>query len=105
MKKFFKAIWRLIVGLLTDKGLENGDSVRKLSLGRIAFLVLFALSISMWAGNKDIPQNMMVTMGALLTYVFGTKVTTGFFPGSNTTVNIGTSNPYNPQNPEDEHGD
>lgn len=84
MKKLFKLLkagivqsWFMILDLLTDKAQENGN-VRKISLGRCCFLILFVVAINIWLGGADIAANMLIVMGSLLTYVFGSKVTEGW---------------------------
>jgi hypothetical protein len=71
--KFFSECGRLIVDLLTDRAKENGN-VRKISLGRVCFLILFVVSIHIWLGGADIATNMLIVLTSLLGYVFGNQI-------------------------------
>ena len=84
--KFFTSIGCMILDLLTDRVKENGN-VRKISLGRVCFLILFVASVSIWLSGTDIAANMLVVLSTLLAYVFGSKVTEAItaLKGGNTT--------------------
>lgn len=84
MKKLFSILirgiqetWYMLIDLLTDKA-DDGSGSRKISLGRCCFLVLFFVSLKIWLGGADIAANMLIVLGSLLTYVFGTKITEGW---------------------------
>lgn len=107
ISSFIKTTWFLFVDLLTDRPQIEGG-VRKISLGRVCFLILFGLSISIWMGGADIAANMLIVLASLLTYVFGSQIT-GTFKALRGINNEPTGRPETPSGvvvvePE-EHGD
>ncbi len=79
LKKGLIQFWFMLVDLLTDRP-QGNETTRKISLGRCCFLVLFIASLSVWLAGADIAANMLIVMGSLLTYVFGSKITDGWAP-------------------------
>jgi len=65
-----KSIIKQILGIL-----YQDSDMTKLSIGRITFIVLLIVAIMIWLKGNDIQPNMMLTLSAILTYVFGSKVT------------------------------
>ena len=78
MFKFINDIYTTIKNVVYDiitEEKQNGNG-RKVSIGRIAFIVVLIASLHIWLTSVpmvDVPPNMFLTLTALLTYVLGTK--------------------------------
>lgn len=68
VKKAFFAVYSLI---------QEPDGSKMLSLGRVAFITLFASAMYVWMKlGSDIPSTMENILIAVMVYVLGGKVTT-----------------------------
>jgi hypothetical protein len=68
MKKILLSIWNPIISLIKDN-----PSDKKLSMGRISWIVMLTCDLFIWFGGNDVPQGMLTVTVFLLLYVTGTK--------------------------------
>lgn len=61
---------KLGFSLFTEPGI---DGLRKISLGRLAFTIIFLHSCVLWSMGTDILQGELSTLWILLGYVAGSK--------------------------------
>jgi hypothetical protein len=75
--KIFTITKNIIYDLVTER--QNGNE-RKISIGRVAFITILLVAIKIWLGVPlvDIPNNLFLTLSALLAYVLGTKAISGW---------------------------
>jgi hypothetical protein len=70
------ALKHLAVSLFTESVPEE-PGVRKTSIGRICFFIVFVHAGVVWGLGNDIPSGELETLWALMAYVFGTKLVEG----------------------------
>lgn len=74
-KQAIKATAWKYLGAMFLEVKDNGT--RAVSMGRVAFLALFAQAMWIWSGWSeavDLPGGMLTILGGLLAYITGTKV-------------------------------
>ena len=68
MKEFAIKVWGYIFGILKDDPTDV-----KLSIGRLSFVAVMALSFGVWLRGGDIPEGLLSVILALMAYVIGSK--------------------------------